>query len=67
MGVICNYIGSIVYQALFIIQLASELWYEYQIILTDMFFVHSFDENLDQVCVCKYEKFLKYNSIPFVI
>lgn len=54
MGVICNYIGTIVYQVLFIIQHASKLWYEYQILLTDIFFflVHSFDENLDQVCVC---------------
>ena len=51
-GVICNYIGSIVYQVLFIMQHASKLWYEYQILLTDMFFVHSFDENLDQLCVC---------------
>jgi hypothetical protein len=52
MGLICNYIGTIVRQVLFVIQHASTLWYGYQIVLTDMFFVDSFDENLDQVCVC---------------
>jgi len=62
MGVICNYVGSIVYQVLFIIQRASKLWYEYQILLTDRFFVHSFDENLDQVsmCVCVFLYFIEY-------
>jgi hypothetical protein len=52
MGLIFNYIGTIVHQVLFEIQHASTFWYGYPIVLTGMFFVHSFDENLDQVCVC---------------